>query len=59
MALNPDGTATIKTTGKVAATPVGSGTGIVRTTAAKSSVKGPKVVRVRGRGATGRSATAH
>jgi hypothetical protein len=50
MAANTDGSVTIKTTGKVAATPVGSGTGKVTPVAAKRSAPGPKVVRVPGRG---------
>lgn len=48
---NLDGTVTVKTTGKVAQNPKsGTGTGQVKSTAAKSSVPGPKVVRKPGRG---------
>lgn len=50
MAQNPDGSVTIKTPGKVAQTPSGSGTGQVQPAAAKSSVAAPKVVPVKGRG---------
>lgn len=60
MARNADGTVVVKTTGKVASTPkVGTGTGIVKTSAAKGSAAGPKVVPVKGRGPVGRSALAH
>lgn len=48
---NADGSVTLKTTGKVAQRGTGSGTGQVRPVAAKSSVRGPKVVATRGRGA--------
>lgn len=58
MATNADGTVTTKTTGKVASTPSGSGTGIVRPVAAKSSTRGTMVVKTPGRGAVGRSARA-
>lgn len=45
MAQNADGTVTTKTTGKVATTPSGTGTAVVRTTAAKANpVNSPKVV---------------
>lgn len=47
MARNSDGTVTVKTPGKVASTPSGSGTGKVTPTAAKSSTASPKVVGVK------------
>lgn len=53
---NPDGTVTVKTPGKVASTPVGSGTGQVRPLQAKSSVKTSVVVKQPGRGPAPRSA---
>ncbi len=48
--MGDENTATLKTTGKVAATPSGSGTGQVKPPAAKSSVAAPKVVPTKGRG---------
>ncbi len=59
MARNSDGTVTVKTPGKLASTPRGSGTGIVKTTAAKSSTKTTVVRKLPGRGPVGRSAAAH
>lgn len=50
MAANSDGSVTLKTTGKVAATPAGSGTGQVMPVAAKKSTPGPMVVKTPGRG---------
>lgn len=50
-----ESTAVLKTPGKVA-TPVSGGTGIVRNSATKSSVKGPTVVPTKGRGAAPKSA---
>lgn len=55
MAQNSDGSVTLKTTGKVATDPSGTGTGQVKPPAAKSSEKSPKVVPVKGRGATSRT----
>lgn len=55
MAQNADGSVTVKTPGKVASQPSGSGTGKVTPVAAKSSVKGfpgpTRVVPQKGRGA--------
>lgn len=57
MAVNADGTVTVKTPGKVAQTPSsGSGTGQVKPVAAKSSKAGPKVVPTKGRGAGSKTA---
>lgn len=56
MPRNSDGTVTVKTPRKVASTPSGSGTGVVKTTAAKSSTKTTVVRKVPGRGPVGRSA---
>lgn len=57
---NTDGTVTMKDPGEVAQNPSsGSGTGQIMPVAAKKSAAGPKVVRTKGRGAAGRSATAH
>lgn len=51
MPKNPDGSATLKTPGKVAQNPKsGTGTGQVKPPQAKSSTAGPKVVPVKGRG---------
>lgn len=56
MAQNPDGTVVLKEPGEVAQNPAGSGTGIVRPPAAKSSVSAPKVVRTKGRGPVSKNA---
>lgn len=58
MATNADGTVTTKTTGKVAQSPSGSGTGKVTPVAAKSSTAAPYVSKQPGRTAVGRSARA-
>lgn len=50
MATNSDGTVTLKVTGKVAASPSGSGTGQVKPVQARSSTPGPYVVKTKGRG---------
>lgn len=52
---NPDGTVTVKTPGKVASTPSGSGTGQVRPPAAKTSTKTSVVTKQPGRGPAPRS----
>lgn len=56
MARNADGTVVIKTPGKLATTPSGSGTGQVKPPAAKSSASGSKVIPVAGRGPVARNA---
>lgn len=56
MARNADGTVVIRTPGKVATTPSGSGTGQVKPPAAKSSVSAPRVVPTPGRGPVARNA---
>lgn len=56
MAKNEDGTVTVKTPGKVASTPSGSGTGQVKPVAAKGHKPGPRVVPQKGRGPVPRSA---
>jgi hypothetical protein len=55
MARNADGTVVIRTPGKIAQTPSGSGTGQVKPPAAKSSESGPKVVPTPGRGPVART----
>ena len=51
-----DGSVVLNTPGKTAYTGTGSGTGQVYPVAARKSVKGPGVVRVKGRKAVSRSA---
>jgi len=56
MPKNPDGSVTVATPGKTKNTPRGSGTGQVKTPAAKANpASGPKVVRTPGRGAVPRT----
>lgn len=58
MAKNADGTVTVKTPGKVAQTPSGSGTGKVTPVAAKGNPRpAPKVVPVAGRGPVAKTST--
>jgi hypothetical protein len=55
MVLNDDGSVTLKTPGKTAQSPSGSGTGQVKPVTAKSSTPGPRVVKQKGRGPVGKT----
>lgn len=51
MAVNADGSVTIRTPGKVAATPQGSGTGLVKLATARPSIRVATVTKQPGRAA--------